>query len=532
MTLAIDPLTGEAIGPPRQVTIDSVSAWFDISPDGKWIAYTGWGNKGRHALKIIPSTGGNSRTIADPSGRVPMWSADGRSVYYVWGEMSLKKSTLMRVPVVGGNPVEVFSVPRTLWIMPRSANKHFLLRAPVDRSVRALDIVTLDGSFVGKLPLPGKLSVSGISTDGRQILATREGWVAPLTVLPVAGGPSRQLNEIRAYDEPMGWSADGKKVLFETELNGQAILLYAPIDGGPAHEVKLPGPQVKRMIPTRFVPVLSADGNHLLYADDVKEDDLSTLMVYSIEENISWELSDRYAFLRGPAGQRGPTGAGGSGHRDGSDFLFYEHKDGQFELRRSPPQGPSQTLWTFARKPPPVAVHGTRIAYFEHENNKASLFLAFASKGPARRIFELNGFVDSLAWSPDGRMLAAYHHGSARTTIPTEPEARNLIVLEVTPSGNVVGQPRSYDVPSGHWWGPQWLPDSRSISVVGNDGNLWLIPLDPSARPVDLTEDDPNSAWRFQLSPDGRHVAYPSERQQGGSIWLMNLKEPLANNGN
>jgi Tol biopolymer transport system component len=168
----------------------------------------------------------------------------------------------------------------------------------------------------------------------------------------------------------------------------------------------------------------------------------------------------------------------------------------------------------------------------ERENNKASLFLAVASKGPARRILELNGFVEMPAWSPDGRMLAAYHYDSARAELHTKPVGRDLIVLEVTPSGNVVGQPRSYAVPSGHWWGPQWLPDGRRIVVVGDDGNLWLIPLDPSARPVDLTKDDPNSVWRFKLSPDGQFVAYPSERQQGGSIWLMNLKEPLGGNDN
>ncbi len=532
MTLPIDPLTGRATGSPRQVTIDSVTAWFDISPDGKRIAYTGSGNKGRHNLKILPSTGGTTRTIADPSGWVPLWSSDGRSLYYVLGEPQSSKNTLMRVSAEGGRPQEIFSWPDRIWIMPRSPNKSFVLRALLEKSGRAWEIATLDGHSIGRLPLPGKLSVSGISTDGDQILAVREGWVAPLTILPVEGGPIRHLNEARAYDEPMGWSPDGKKVLFETELNGQAIMLYAPVDGGPAHEVKLPGPQAKRVIPTGFIPILSPDGNHLLYADQVKDGELSTLEVYSIEEDVSWELSNRYAFLRGPAGQKGPTGAGGAFHRDGDDFLFYEHQEGQFELRRAPPRGPSQHLWTFAREPQSVAVHGKRIAYLENKNNKASLFLAVAGKSPARRILELSGFVEMPAWSPDGRMLAAYYYDSARAEMHNEPGGRDLIVFEVSPSGNLVGEPRSYAVPSGHWWGPRWLPNGRGIIVVGGDGNVWRIPLDPNARPVDLTKDDPNSVWRYKLSPDGRYIAYPSERQQGSSIWLMNLAEPLGNNDN
>lgn len=85
--------------------------------------------------------------------------------------------------------------------------------------------------------------------------------------------------------------------------------------------------------------------------------------------------------------------------------------------------------------------------------------------------------------------------------------------------------------PSRGRWNPRWLSDGQAVLVNAMDGNVWMIPLDPSARPVALTQDDPNGAWgRFRLSPDGRYIAYSSERQRGSSIWLMKLKQPLTNN--
>lgn len=512
MTLPVDPLTGRATGHPRQVTLDRPSAWFDVSPDGKWIAYTVFGTKGRHALRILPSNGGIARTIADPSGRVPMWSSDGRTIYYVLGRARSSEETLMRVRVEGGSPEVAFKWPGRIGILP-GPNRDFVLR--VSQQDREWEIATLEGHSLGRLPLPRGMAIADISKEGDQMLATQAEWVASLTILPVEGGPARQLTQGFAYDEPIGWSPDSKKVLFETALNGEALLFYAPADGGSMHEVKLPEDRLRD-----YQPVLSLDGKHVLYAIGEGGDELLTLKVYSIEEDWSWELSRRYVFTRGPAGQIGPQ-------RDGQDFLFFEKREGLYELRASPPQGPSRRLKTFDDIPGIMAVQGERIAYVENTKKEAFLYWTIAGESPVRRILTLEGMLDALAWSPDGKRIAAYHYDPTRAAKHIEPGGRDLIVMEVTASGDLVGEPKAYAVPSGHWWGPRWLPDGRRILVVGNDGNLWLIPLDPGARPVDLTLDDPNSLWRYHLSPDGRTVAYPSERQRGSSIWLLKLREPL-----
>lgn len=512
MTVPFDPDSGTAAGPPRQVGLDVVGDSLDVSPDGKQIAYF----SGK-ALKVIPATGGTARSLAGDGGYMPRWSPDGRSVHYLRGGSG--RTRLMRVSVEGGRPEVVFTWPGWMSLVPGGANRSFVLREPQEG--RGGEIATLGGLALGRLERgrPRGMNALGISKDGDQILAIRRDFAAPLTVLPVQGGPARRLAEGRAYEEPLGWSADGKEVLFESTLDGENLLFFAPLDGGPMRQVKLP--ETRRR---DFSPVLSADGDHVLYARDEGEDGLSSLEVYSIEEDSSWELSRRHALL-----QAFVTGAGGSVYRDGPDFIFLEKRDDRYELYRSSPRGPSRLLRSFAREEPQsVAVHGNRIAYVVNSKTGGSLFLASAGDAPTRRLLTLNGELHQATWSPSGTSIAAYHFDpTAASGNDWRPEGRDLITLKVSPSGERVGDLGRRSVPGGHWWSLQWLPDGRGILAVGMDANVWLVPLDAEGRPVNLTQDDSNSAYNYRLSPDGRWIAYASGRQTGSSVWLLKLKEPL-----
>lgn len=508
MTVPVDPLNGQAKGPPRRVTLDEVSAFHDVSPDGKWIAYTTQGDEG-HAIKVLPATGGTARTVVEAGGNLPAWSADGLSLYYVRGQADSSLGALMRISVDGGQPETMFTWPGRIRV-DCAPNAELVLRQLPQGPARPpiWDIATIEGRSLGRFTTPRRMRLSEISSTGDEILATMQDWVAPLRILPVDGGPARQLTEARALDQPLGWAADGGEVFFKTELNGQEVLLLAPVAGGQMPQVRLPEQRVER-----FAPVLSSDGNHVLYAVDEGEAEVSTLKVFSLEDGTARDLTHTNMYAGGPV-----SGAGGGAPRDGEDFLYLEKREDRYELRASPPRGPSRLLWTFGGEQPPISVgvHGDRIAFTEHSGTETSLLVATAGEPTARHILSRDGFLDMVAWSHDGRWIATNLNTTA-----------DIVVVEVTASGEIVGQPRNLDVPPWWWWSPQWLPDARGIVVVGADGDLWLIPLDPFARPVALTEDDPNSTWAFVLSPDGRHLAYASEFLRGGSIWRLDLGNAL-----
>jgi len=521
MTLPVDPLTGQPTGPTRAVTLDACSAWFDVSPDGRWIAYTTMGTGG-HAIKVLPATGGTARTIVDPGGRLPAWSADGSSLYYVRDrERDSPRYTLMRVSVDGGRPEPMFSWPGPI-LAYLAPNAEFVLRQiqqdpdqlPRGRAQPLMwDIATVEGRSLGWLSMPRAMHPEGISSTGDEILAVRQDRDAFLQVLPVDGGPVRQLNEAGVRDDPLGWKPDGSEVFFRTQLGGREVLLLVPVDGGQTSEVRLPRPRIGG-----FDPVLSGDGQHVLYA--IREGEgLSTLRVFSLQDGSSWDLTRRRRYA-GESTSGGPvTGAGGTGNRDGEDFLYLEKRENRLELWASPPRGPSRLLWAFGGEQPPtsIGVHGDRIAFAENTETGGSLLVASAGEPTARRILSLDGYLDMVAWSPDGRWIATNLNTNA-----------DIVLVEVATSGEIIGEPRYLDVPPDWWWGPQWLPDSRGIVVSGVDANVWLIPLDPSANPVALTQDEPDDIWRdFVLSPDGRHIAYVSEFLRGSSIWRLDLGDAL-----
>ncbi len=77
-----------------------------FSPDGKWLAYDS-DESGRKQVYVVAfPEGGVRRKVSTGGGLSPMWSADGRALYYDEG------TKVMRVDVLGNDQ---FSSPRVLF---------------------------------------------------------------------------------------------------------------------------------------------------------------------------------------------------------------------------------------------------------------------------------------------------------------------------------------------------------------------------------------------------------------------------------
>jgi Tol biopolymer transport system component len=134
---------------PRQVT-DRVGAYQGSprwSPDGRWIAFDSRGRDGAVHVWIVEATGGPPRrlTTDSHSENVPAWSHDGRWVYYRSNRTGTRE--VWRVPVAGGQAEQV----------------------------------TRNGALI-----------ASESENGKDLYYVK-GDPSPLFVVPVAGGPERQL---------------------------------------------------------------------------------------------------------------------------------------------------------------------------------------------------------------------------------------------------------------------------------------------------------------------------------------------------
>ena len=230
-----------------------------ISPDGRYHAFVDWDITDDLAIlevatgKMLRPTKRESR---DPSGgyaMCPLWSPDGKNVAYVWDEGG-RRLALRVVGIDGSDPHLIYKT-EDLWVEPydwSSDGKYILatlsknrVRTPlqiilisvVDKSVRLLK--NLDWNILGR-----PLGTMGFSPDGSYIVYPRpskkDSLTCDLFLISVEKGHEKPLVEHPAEDFFLGWSPDGKWVLFASDRTGTVDAWILPVrEGNPLGPPKL-----------------------------------------------------------------------------------------------------------------------------------------------------------------------------------------------------------------------------------------------------------------------------------------------------
>jgi len=232
------PIEGE----PRRLTdTDGFEAEPEVSPDGRWIAFTGYPEKpsfyAQEDLWVVPAAGGAPRNLTQGFDRPvasPVWSDDGRSLYVLYNEEGVTR--VAQIPLSGGRPKTVVrEVGGTRLYLPSAGGSFSAANGTiaytslfadrpaglgVDRGGRT--VASLDfnadwrkGKRIGKLEEVRYKS----SADGREI----QGWVQyppdfdparkyPL-VLDIHGGPNTDYGPMFSVTHQL-YAAAGYIVLF------------------------------------------------------------------------------------------------------------------------------------------------------------------------------------------------------------------------------------------------------------------------------------------------------------------------------
>ena len=114
------------------------------------------------------------------------------------------------------------------------------------------------------------------------------------------------------------------------------------------------------------------------------------------------------------------------------------------------------------------------------EHRRRQVWLVDAATGSARRLTNLAAGVDRATWSPDGTRLAIATGRARDADLFYRPR---VVVLDVA-SGRLTPV---VEHPQGAFAAPTWLPDGRSIAVIGGllphqpyRSDIWLFPADGS----------------------------------------------------
>jgi Tol biopolymer transport system component/imidazolonepropionase-like amidohydrolase len=345
-----------------------------------------------------------------------------------------------------------------------------------------------------------------VSPDGRQLAIDLQG---SLWVLPVGGGTARRITDAYHDARQPSWSPDGKTLVFQGYRDGGYDLWAVDADGTRLRQLTR-GPHDDRE------PAWAPDGRTIAFASDRGGS-------YDI-----WLLEVATGAVRRVTSDPGDDYMPGFGARSDS-VAFIGTRNGM------------PTVLVAA-----TATGGERRAstapgrYDAPSWSPSGALVVHASTGAASRLEhdgrvltgDENAFAFRAGWLPgdtlvyvaDGRIRRRALAGGAARDIPF------TATLEVTrpryarARRDVDGRAprRALGIVA-----PALSPDGRQVAFVAL-GDLWLMPVDgPGAgTPRNLTRDaalDAEPAW----SPDGRHLAWSSDRGGNGTLldlWLYDTR--------
>jgi TolB protein len=129
----------------------------------------------------------------------------------------------------------------------------------------------------------------------------------------------------------------------------------------------------------------------------------------------------------------------------------------------------------------------------------------------------------NTVYSPDGKQLAVAHGDS------THP----LQVWVMNADGSALRQLTHFTDPDGHPQWPTWSPDGKTLAVQSgaynsqnralNTAHIWLVDV-ASGRATKLAAHDrPYLDETPSFFPDGKRIAFQSDRTGRMEIWVMNV---------
>jgi tricorn protease len=434
------------------------------------------------------------------------------------GPLLMQKPTLSKTHIA-------FAYAGDLWLVAREGGEARLLTSGA--GTKSDPVFSPDGSMI---------AFSG-DYDGN----------VDVYVMPSEGGVPRRLTHHPAVDEVVGWTPDGKSILFRSTRNSYSRfnrLFTVSLAGGLPHELPLPMAEFG---------AFSADGKHIAYVPVDNNRRLSAIgwkRYRGGKASRVWiaNLSDLGldTVPRDTSNDGNPMWVGGKVYflsdRNGPFALFsYDPKDKKVEQAlpgngadiKSASAGPGAIVYeqfgslnlfdpaSGTSRPVAVTVPADLPNVRPHfKKVESEIAVAALSPSGARALFEAHGEILTApaekgairnltntpgtmerdpAWSPDGKLVAYFSD-----------ESGEYQLFLKSPDGMGPARKISLGTPASFYYDPIWSPDSKKIAFSDKRLNIWYIDL-AKGTPVKIdtdTYDAPQRTLNPVWSPDSRWIAY------------------------
>jgi Tol biopolymer transport system component len=314
----------------------------------------------------------------------------------------------------------------------------------------------------------------------------------------------RPVTATNAWDAGPNWSPDGKFIAFERMQSAHSDIYVTPIDGGEEF-LRAGGPG------DQYAPRWTPDGRYLAYVS--KHEPGSSVYLVPIDGGKSTELIatnlHTLDFSTVPMGDR-PWSTDGetllvSILTDTTQFAVHRvaRATGEAEKITFPPPAAGDSLATYS-------FDGRRILFRREIGGRVDLMLMPAEGGDPQTLLRDEGRLEALAWRPDNRhvVFQSGREGNA-----------DLFELDLD-TGEV--QRLTFGTTEHH--GISVSLDGRMVyATFWHDQFLYVVDVETGVRRQITSHSLRNGSARF--SPDGRRIAYTSNRTDNFEIWLHDLDD-------
>ena len=286
------------------------------------------------------------------------------------------------------------------------------------------------------------------------VTATDPGGLSARTNLPVmvvTEGATTNLTSHSAADLHPRWSADGAKIAFTSERDGDAEIYVMDADGSGVKRLtdhtaddRLPAWSPDSAANAKIVFESQRDDNWEIYVMDADGSGVERLTDYS-----SYDISATWS-------------------PDGAVIAFASLRDGRWDIYSMEPDGSDVTNLTDSPRSdasPAWSPDGTKIAFVRYPGRTGDIYAMDADGGGVKRLTDHSVNDWDPAWSPDGAKIAFTSHRNG-----------NADIYVMNADGSGVKRLTKHSADDRF---PAWSPDGAEIAFMSErDGNWEIYVID------------------------------------------------------